>query len=171
MQVTGKMILDQIELLKDRTKTFDDEFANTLYAFKDEQKPSPEAVAEYYMRVQGHMAILQDAQARVNTTVRVTVLGAEYSMLEAIKLQGVYTRIANQWQTARSAKRKGHHYMDTEHVRGADQERADRTVTVEAAKQQMEAAKRMAKKFQNAVGDGNRVPVHLTVRQSLFDED
>jgi len=140
MQVTGYKLQHAIREANDLKNLTASQWDDSLHAFADDKKMSPEDVMEKYLKHERRMVALQVAQAKYNLAVNVRVLDKEMTLCEAIKLVGGAGRTEKMWKAAAGGKKRDRYSYRDDLTRDAGQERAERTITIEAALAQATSA-------------------------------
>lgn len=171
MKVTGYMILDRIEALQERTRLLEDQFEPALFRFRNESdsRPDPRELLRDYERCERKIALLQEAQARYNLQVSVTVAGETMTLQRAVKLIGTMGRIRNLWQEA-VEEAESPYLRPRRRQRDRDAEYAERMVSVTECLRLAEEAGRLATAFKQAVRAGNATEVDLDMDPEVFTD-
>ena len=141
MKTTGYKLREIIRMWELRRKMAGDNFDKSLHVFEGELQESPQEIAENFSHADEAVANLQTAQAMYNLSVKVNVLDKEMTLCEAVKKVGGAGRVEKLWRTAATNKKDRYSY-DRELIRGTDEIRAHRTISLkEAGELATEAAK------------------------------
>ena len=90
MRLTGYQLMDRLEELKGQAKTLDGQFGGALYRFEsEEEKGDPRQIMAAYAECERKITLIQEAQARYNLAVAVTVDGDEMTLHRAVRQGGL----------------------------------------------------------------------------------
>lgn len=169
MKVNGYRLreaLKQQELRKDAAAK---QFSGTLKKFPDEDKPTPEVVAETFLKAETVIAKLQVAQMRYNLQVPVEVMGERMTLAEAIKRVGGQGRSEKMWKGVIPGGRDRYALYD-EDTRDPNQVRAKPTLDPDRAVILATEAAKRAGAFRAAIATGNAVEVEIeNLDPALFE--
>lgn len=171
MLITGYLLREGLRRWELRRDTAAEQFTTSLTKFKDDDKLAPTEIAKTFTEAEEAIARLQAAQSRYNLHVVVDVLGAQFTLCEAVKRLGGAGRIDKMWRSAAGGK-KDRYGMDRD-TRNKDEERAERTVTVKEAMANANKASAFAGALRAAVakGNGTEVPAsELFLDENLLAE-
>lgn len=172
MKVTGYQLREAIkrhQLVRDSAaKLFDD----SLKAFPDEEKESPNAIMDRLMYAEEAIALLQVAQQRYNLAVFVAPDARAPARLitlsAAVKLLGGYGRREKMWRSAASPKGKDNWGRTDE--RSKDTLIAKPTIHYSAAGELAETSARLAAGMRQAIALGNAAEIELEdLSAALFE--
>jgi hypothetical protein len=159
MKTTGYGLREAIKLHKLRSDEAASSFDSTLKSFKDEEKESPQSVAERYLAAEAAVCRLQTAQAEYNLNVPVVIGGVTYTLSEAIKKIGGLGRAEKMWRSAASPKKD--RYSTFEDTRDPTREHAKSTIKPSEAASMASATAKIASSFRAAIATANTVEVDI----------
>lgn len=172
MRVTGYRLREALRKWQRQRDAFSGQFSDSLLAFKGEEKPKPDELAEQIMKCERAMADLQSAQAAYNLAVRVPVegYGSLLTLLDCVKRIGGYERLVTMWTNAAKSKKSRYvSFTDNPGLRDADKLVAQRTITYEEAARRAAQADRARVAFVEALAVGNATEQDLDLHPSLFE--
>jgi len=160
MLVTGYDLREALKRWTLRKDTASRQFNNTIFAFDDENKPSPTSVAQDFTKADCAVALLQEAQQRYNLAVQITVKGQSMSLAMAVKSIGGAGRLEKMWRFATTDTGRDR-YSIRETTRRADDIVARRVISPEECMEKADAAARFASALRSAVAsaNGNKLPI------------
>lgn len=170
MLITGHMILDALDFLKERVKALEAQFSGSLHRFDDEEdKRDPREILREFQELQGRIAELMEVQAAYNLRVRVTVLGNEMSLQRVLQMVSSANRVKALWAQAADQKQANQfHYMNPL-ARDKEHEYAKPVVPVSEARELADMATRNALAFKQAIRSGNAREVEMEVAPEIFE--
>jgi hypothetical protein len=133
MKVTGYEIREAIRRWEIRRDTAASQFDDSLWRFKDEDRPSSDDAMRAFAEAEAAIARLQAAQVRYNLSIELAALNESMSLAEAVKRLGGVARAEKMWRAALTrdtvSPRKRYFSLDAgERTRRADEERAVRSL-------------------------------------------
>ena len=170
MLITGNMILDALDFLKERVKALESQFTASLFRFEDEEdKRDPRAILQEFKELQARIAQLMEIQAAYNLQVRVSVLGEEMSLQRVLQVVSSANRVKSLWtQAAEQKSINPFNYMNPM-ARDKDNEYAKPVVPVSEARELADMASRTALAFKQAIRSGNAREVEMDVTPEIFE--
>ena len=164
MLVTGYTLRESIrrwQLQRDAAQaTFKDAFTR----FKDEEKTSPDKVAEMFFTAEQAIARLQAAQAEYNTKVQVHPTGmSPMSLAEAVKLVGGAARMEKMWRSIVAPERDRYSLRAEVAIatRKTDEERQVWTMAGDVVTQRAMKASAVSGALRAAIAEANTTKVEL----------
>lgn len=161
MKVTGFQIREAMRRWELRRETAANQFTDSLLAFRDEQKATPDEVMKGFVDAEAAVAKLQTAQAKLNLVVTVDVQGTKMPLIEAIKRLGGAGRAEKMWRQAAGGTKKDRYGYRDENVRREGEERAASTISQKEAISRATKAGSFASAVRNAIAKGNTVEVEI----------
>lgn len=171
MIVTGNMILDALDFLKQRVKALEGQFAGSLYRFEDdEDKRDPREIVREFEQLQSRIAKLMEVQAAYNLRVQVAVLGEEMSLQRVLHLVSSANRVKTLWTQAVEQKPNQYHFMTMNPLaRDKEHEYAKPVVPPQETRDLADAAARTALALKQAIRSGNAREVQMDAAPELFE--
>lgn len=169
MEVTGYMFRHTLRELTHQRDIAAGQFSEALYAFEGDETPSPVDLMQTYRDCEDRIARLQTAQQEYNLLVKVEVQGRTMSLSEAVKRVGGAGRAEKMWRSC--AKDNGRpRYGGRDLTRKADEERAQRQVSITDAMNHAKVAAKFASALRMAIETGNATKVEIEgLDPALFD--
>ncbi len=169
MIVTGNMILDALDFLKERVKVLEGQFVPSLHRFQDdEEKRDPRELLHEVEQIQSRIARLMEVQAAYNLRVQVTVLGEEISLQRVLQLVAGANRVKNLWTQATEQKPERYHFVNPL-ARDKEQEYAKPVLTARQVQELSDTATRTAMALKQAIRSGNAREVEMDATPDLFE--
>ena len=172
MIITGNMILDALDFLKERVKALETQFSASLFRFADEEdKRDPRQILREFEELQARIAQLMEVQAAYNLRVQVTVLGEEMSLQRVLHMVSSANRVKSLWAQAaeqKLANQYSFHLMNPL-SRDKEHEYAKPVVPVSEARELADIATRTALAFKQAIRSGNAREVEMDVTPEVFE--
>ena len=170
MKITGYLIMDRLDELKEQAQGIDGQFKASLFQFADERnaRSDPRALMAEYEAIERNVAALQEAQSAYNLRVPVTVNGELMTLERAVKLIGNANRAKNQWKSASQETANPYSPYGGQRQRDKENEYAERLVPIEEALQLSEEAGRRAAALKRAIRAGNATEVEIELDEALF---
>jgi hypothetical protein len=163
MKITGNQIREALRRAVFRRQILDQQFSTTLYAFKGEDKSTPDEIAKGFQQADEQVAMLQAIQQYFNQRTNVEVQGNKIPLALAIKLIGGAGRVEKMWrEAAGGGKKERFNYSDDTKVRTKDQIRAEAQVTPIEALKRADKAARWASALREAIANGNAQSLELS---------
>ena len=170
MIVTGNMILDALDFLKERIKALEAQFSGALFRFEDEDdKRDPRAILAEFEQLHQRIAKLMELQAAYNLRAMVTVRGQEMSLQRVLHLVSSANRVKALWVQAAEQKPVNHYHFANPLARDKEHEYAKPVVPAAEARDLADAATRAALAFKQAIRSGNAREVELDAPAELFE--
>lgn len=174
MQITGHMILDALDFLKERVKALESQFSGSLFRFADEDdKPDPREVLREFEELQARIARLMEAQAAYNLKVQVSVLGEEMSLQRVLHAVSSANRVKALWTQAaeqKSTAQNRYAFLHSNSLsRDKEHEYAKPVVPAPEARELADAATRVALAYKQAIRSGNAREVEMDIAPELFE--
>ena len=172
MLVTGNMILDALDFLKERVKALETQFSQSLFRFADdEDKRDPREILQEFQTLHSRIAQLMEVQAAYNLRVRVRVLGEEMTLQRVIAMVSSANRVKSLWAQAADQKSANpYHFMSMSPMsRDKEHEYAKPVVPMSEAREHADAASRTALAFKQAIRSGNAREVEMDVSPETFE--
>lgn len=166
--VTGIRLREALKRWRIKRDVADKQFTDSLWAFEEDQKATPQEVAKNFTEADMMIAKLQDVQAEYNRRVMVKVEGAEISLSAAIRLVGGAGRLESMWRRAATETGLGR-YSDRELSRPADEIRAKRVVSQANATIFSDNAARYAAALRTAIATGNATRLSMEVPDGVLN--
>ena len=173
MKVNGYQIREAIKRWLLQRDTLAKQFNENLYAFEDEQKPSPLEVMRQFDKADRSMARLEEVQQLYNQHVRCDVQGESETLALCVKLVGGAGRRSKMWRDAGPGKPDRYSYRDERRERSRDTDYANRQVSVDECVSYATEAAKYASALRNAIAKGNCAEVEcdtLGVSDSEYAE-
>lgn len=173
MKIDGYTIQHTIREVEHEREIAASQFADALYAFRNEHKPNAGTLMDIYERCEERIARLQVVQARYNLAVSVHIpvgdKGQVVSMPlhEAVKRVGGAGRMEKMWRSASKEPKERYGYGG-DHKREAGAEFSQRTVPLDASISSAREAARYANGLRAAIQKGNATEVDMDVDAALF---
>ena len=174
MIVTGYKFQHALRELGHRRDNAAKQFANSLFAFEEEEGAlNPLECMSTFRTCEHKIARLQTAQQEYNLAVLVTIyMGGEntscVTLCEVVKMVGGAGRAEKMWRTCASATGR-ERYEGRELFRDATQVRAKRQIPVDAAMEQAHEAAKIASAIRTAIAIGNSNEMEVELDPSLFE--
>jgi hypothetical protein len=170
MLITGNMILDALDFLKERVKALESQFTASLFRFEDEEdKRDPRAILQEFAELQARIARLMEIQAAYNLQVRVSVLGEEMSLQRVLHMVSSANRTKSLWTQAADQKSANPYAYMNPLARDKDNEYAKPVVPVSEARELADMASRTALAFKQAIRSGNAREVEMEAPAEIFE--
>lgn len=158
-KVSGNTIISAIELYNVELEMLNSEFNAGLLVKEDQPEALLHDISSQIEGVEANIAILQAAQAKINTMTNVNVsyngTSSVMTLSQAIKAKGGYDRAIARWKTA-MAKDK-----DDRSVYASNPEKLKRSVTKKNCALETSKAKMINRAYQGAISNGNRVEYNV----------
>lgn len=169
MEVTGYRIREALRRQQLARDTADGQFKDSLHAFENEVKQSPQEVMEKVLKAETAIAKLQVIQTRYNLGVVVDVQGeGRCTLMECIKRIGGLGRVEKRWRSAATVKEDRYGY-GSDLTRNKDQMVAQRTITLDEASAKTAAFDRRLAALREAINIGNGQKLELDLDVALFE--
>jgi hypothetical protein len=170
VNITGNMILDALDFLKERVKALESQFGASLFRFADEEdKRDPRVILREFEELQGRIARLMEVQAAYNLRVEVTVLGQPMSLQRVLQMVSSANKVKSLWAQAAEQKQANQYHFMNPLARDKEHEYAKPVVPVSEARELADRATRTALAFKQAIRSGNAREVEMDVTPDLFD--
>lgn len=170
MIITGNMILDALDFLKERVKALESQFSGSLFRFADEEdKRDPREILREFQELQARIARLMEVQAAYNLRVRVSVLGEEMSLQRVLHQVSSANRVKTLWSQAAEQKPANAYHFVNPLARDKEHEYAKPVVPALEARELADVASRAALALKQAIRSGNAREVELDVAPELFE--
>jgi len=170
MEVTGFQIKEALKMKNLELDAVRLQFDDSLHAFKDEKKLSPQEVMTQVTQLEQEIALLQTAQSIFNLTVEVLVGKTTMTLEQAIKMVGGAGRSSGMWRKAAGSRRRRGYYNEPSLSRRADEEQAVPTIDRAEALQHAKSAEKFASQLRGAIAVGNTKKVNVNlVTEALLD--
>ncbi len=169
-KITGTQLRETLKLWKTRLETAASQFNSSLTAYPHQTglpNKDPKQVVTRFLQAEAAIAQLQTEQMRYNLAVRVSVLGKEITLAEAIKRVGGLGRAEKMWRSASSEKQDRYSY--TEESRDTGKLYADRTISLEDAGALSIQVGREASAYRVAISNGNATEIETNLSPELFE--
>ncbi len=166
MEVTGYRIREALRRWQLRRDTAAGEFKGTLLAFPDDQKPTPDSVAERLAVAEAAISSLQVTQSSYNLGVQVLVGGELRSLMHCIKLVGGLGRLERAWRDAAVEKEDRYGYGSGERTAGTVVKA--RTISHEEAAKRTERYAAELAELREAIALGNSTPLDIDLDVRLL---
>jgi len=163
MKVTGHILKDAIKrtvMVRDTTASL---FDGSLHAFEDDDKETPQQIADKFHAYDVMVAKLQTAQTDYNMQVRVEVGSDTMTLTEAIKSVGGAGRLEKMWRSVAGVKKDRYSYRDETLTRDPNEVRAKRMVTQAQALKFANQAAKEAAVIRAAIAKGNLTEIEMNV--------
>lgn len=162
MKTTGFALREARRNLHLVRETLFKQFQSGLWQFKDQPKPTPTAVAEKIVEIEGKIARVETAQAQYNLLVTVPVEGlGTISLAEAVKRVGGAGRLEKVWRGLATGPERDRYGYDDPSSRDPDREYATRACSVEECIAKATAAGRIAGNLRAAIAVGNATTIDV----------
>jgi hypothetical protein len=168
MKITGYTLREAIKIWNLRRDAAFSQFEGSLKVFDgDDDKPSPERVADKIAECEHSIAHLQTAQAYYNQKVSADVLGKSYPLAWIIKRLGGAGRLEKLWRTASKVPSGIDRYGRTTsgNLRSKDAVVAKRTISHEDALKRATESAKYAAALRGAVGIANSREIEIDFLQ------
>lgn len=162
MKVTGYLLREAIRKWELRRDSAANMFNESLHKFDGEDKLSPDEVSARFTNAEESVSKLQEAQARYNLLVKVSVQNRNITLLEAVKRIGGAGRSEKMWRTATSPKKDPYSYRDNTE-RDNSKERAKSVLSTEEREDRAHKAAAFAGIVRAAIATGNGTEVDSEV--------
>lgn len=170
MKVNGFAFREALKRWELRRETAANQFTDSLYRFKDDDKLSPDDAMRAFEQAEQAVSTLQAAQARYNLAVSCMIQGKAISLHEVVKRIGGAGRAEAMWRGFAGAKKKERYsYEREDRTRAATDERAFRTISVPEAMKRAQAAAKYAGSLREAMAMGNTQQIDMELDGGLFD--
>jgi len=170
MEVSGFQIKEALKMKNLELDAVRLQFDDSLHAFKDEKKMSPQEIMTEVSKLEQEIAVLQTAQRIFNLETIVKVGEATMPLEAAIKLVGGAGRSSGMWRKAAGSRRRRGYYNEPSLSRRADEEQAQPTVSRAEALQFAKEAEKFASQLRGAIAVGNTQKVDIdSVTPALLD--
>ena len=167
MEVTGYQLKEALKMTSLELSTIQSQFEETLFKFDDEDKETPEEIANKIYTLELKIAKLQTAQSFYNMAVEVDVQKIKFLLEEAIKCVGGAGRLSKMWRTASKGKTRDRWSDLQAATRKEGEERAKPTITKMQALGKAKEAEKLASALRSAIAIGNTAKVSI----DWVDED
>jgi hypothetical protein len=168
MKVTGNQLREALRRAVFRRDIWEKQFNDSLFAFKGEEKATPDEVVRNFEQADNQVAAIQDLQQQFNQQVTVPLEGREVTLSLAIKLVGGAGRREKMWRTAASGGEKDR-YAGYNRSRNKDTEEATLRVPQAEALKLADRAARYASALREAIALGNSQSMDLDVPKGVLD--
>ena len=169
MEVTGYQLREALKMASLELETVKTQFDESLYAFADEKKESPEDISTRIEELETKVATLQAAQEFYNQRVTVDVAGKEMLLAVAIKLVGGAGRVAKMWKHAAKGAVRDRWSRHQSVIRKTDEEMAKPTIDKADALKLAVQREHYAASLRSAIAYGNTTKVAVDfVDESLL---
>lgn len=159
MKTTGNELIAAIEMYELDLETLKGEFSQSIFKKEGEVKRNPSEIGKDLLEVEAKIAMLQAAQAKLNTLVQVVVAGyslqEKMSLSQAIKTKGGFDRAIPRWNSVMNQdKDPSIGYLNAE-------EKTERATTRKSCAAELAKLKMLNRAFQGAISAGNRVEIDV----------
>jgi hypothetical protein len=161
MNVTGYQLKEAIRRWELRRDGARQQFADTLWRFEGETKPSPDEVMKLYKDAETAIAVLQTAQAEYNLGVKVDVQGHTVALAGAIKRLGGAQRAEKMWSEATASKNSRYYYDRDPRTKKTDEERAQAVLPLDQLLDRAAKAASFTGALRAAIAEGNSKEVEI----------
>lgn len=166
MKATGHQLKESLKFHQLRLSAMKGHFDKSLYAFEDEEKPSPHQIDQDVFEVERTIARVQTAQAWYNLNVNVVAGQETITLMEAIKAIGGAGRRESRWRSACTPRKDPYSFGNKSIPTRNDNEIAAKAmVTFAKALEQATEAARFAAQLRSGIAQGNmteqELPDHL----------
>jgi len=162
MKTTGFQLREARRNLQTTREVLFKQFQAGLWQFKGQEKPTPQAVAEKIIQVEGKIARVETAQARYNLLVEVSVDGiGNITLAEAVKRVGGAGRLEKVWRGLATGPERDNYSFDDPSSRDPDREYATRSCSVDECISKASAAGRVAGALRAAIAVENATAVEV----------
>ena len=159
VSVNGFQIQQAIREAKAERDQASARFTPSLRHFPGDVVMDPRHVAADFQAAEERLSQLQALQAKYNLCVKVTVIGNEITLLEAIKKVGGLGRLEKMWRSAAAPKADRYGYRDE--TRDKDAVVSVPTVTYDVASKKRAEVSHYASALRSAIQMGNANVVEL----------
>lgn len=167
MHVTGTELRDAIHRRELRLDANLQEYADSLYKYDNEDKPSPLSVFEKIDAEELAIAQLQTVQTRFNLSVTVEVGGKRISLCEAVKSVGGAGRNEKRWRAVITKDSQRNAFTDR-NTRDPNMQFAKKQVTPEDALRLADYHAQRASTLRNVIALGNAQKIDLDFDANLL---
>lgn len=158
--VSGYQLREAIRRWELRKDSSFERFGESLIYFPDDPKPDPVGLADSFSQAEDAIVALQVAQMRYNLLVKVSVLGVEMPLGQAVKRIGGAGRLGKMWRDA-TGNKKDRYSTYREDTRKSDEIRANRTMPVNECMSRADKAAVFAGAMRAAIATGNSVQLPI----------
>jgi DNA-binding protein YbaB len=173
MKVTGIILQERKRELKNLIKVLTAQFGDSLFAFKGEEKESPQDIMEKLQEAELKFVQIELALAAYNGIVEVAVPNifpdGKMTLMALVKMAGPWGRIEKMWREATISDGTDRWSRGPQSSRSKDMEFAEKKINpMEALVKSSEAAKKNSM-IRAKIAEGNSVLVELDIDESLFE--
>ena len=162
MKVTGYALKEGIKAKAAEVALYVSQFDESLNAFEDEVKLSPEDIGEKIAKAEEHLCLLQAAQKEFNLRIKVNPKNLrEVSLEVAVKRVGGLGRLAKMFQTVAKGIIRDKWDKNRPITRSKDEEVARPTITKEEALKCFKNYNNLASAYRTEISRANHMSADI----------
>ncbi len=165
--VTGNQLRDSIKRWSLKLDIAIKQFTEGLWVFDEHEGPTLLELSNQIKTAEASIASLQTAQSVYNLAVEVDVQGRTTSLCEIVKRVGGAGRLSKLWRNIAASTGRDR-WSRVSLTRSKDDDRAKRSISVQAAVEQADQAEKFAAALRHGLAVGNTVEVSLSIDQDLL---